>query len=254
MKYKKLLFITVFFVIASISSSLIYWYYFTGQENVIVITDEDDEYKKRPDDPGGIVLANSSSLIYEKLRKNIVKEKNVRILPEPEPPLKIDFKEKNIDSIDVILANLDFYEQIDFDQYNEEDNGNVAVIMPNLLKKAEQQSPVDDSLETDLNIIRVNKDDSKLLALAKQELKEASGYKLQLSLAKTEMEAIKCWKGLQKKYGEILGNAYLVTRRIKGKNNRIFFLVMAGTYPSLPEAKRVCKKLIARKQNCIIVN
>ena len=49
-----------------------------------------------------------------------------------------------------------------------------------------------------------------------------------------------------------LKNAQLVIKKVKTNNNRIIYLVMAGNYPSLNQAKLVCKKLVSSKQNCIV--
>ena len=72
------------------------------------------------------------------------------------------------------------------------------------------------------------------------------------SSAYSQNEAQNKWATIQQKHKKILQGANLVVKRVEGKNEQIFFLVMAGSYPSLGHAKLVCKKLSRRKQNCIV--
>ena len=63
---------------------------------------------------------------------------------------------------------------------------------------------------------------------------------------------MKKWQTISQKHRKILNDANLIIKKIEGKNERIFFLVMAASYPSLSHAKLLCKKLSKRKQNCIV--
>ena len=79
-----------------------------------------------------------------------------------------------------------------------------------------------------------------------------SGYKIQLSSAWSEKEANNEWERIQMRHIKYLKNAQLVIKKVKTNNDRIIYLVMAGNYPSLNQAKLVCKKLVSSKQNCIV--
>jgi septal ring-binding cell division protein DamX len=79
-----------------------------------------------------------------------------------------------------------------------------------------------------------------------------SGYKIQLSSAWSEKEAKNEWERIQIRHIKYLKNAQLVIKKVKTNNDRIIYLVMAGNYPSLNQAKLVCKKLVSSKQNCIV--
>ncbi|PCJ25495.1 MAG: hypothetical protein COA94_06270 [Rickettsiales bacterium] len=104
---------------------------------------------------------------------------------------------------------------------------------------------------TKLNITRAAEPEHKM-AQFNLISKDSDGYKIQLSSAYSLASAETQWKALQKRHAKILKGAALITKRVEGKNERIFYLVMAGTYSSLSHAKSLCRKLGARKQNCII--
>ena len=84
------------------------------------------------------MIPNSDSLVYEKLQKGAVKNRKINILPEPETPMDLGQKVEDkpviyLDSIDEILANI---------EYQEEDiaDNNLAeteeLVMPNVIKSS----------------------------------------------------------------------------------------------------------------------
>ena len=101
-----------------------------------------------------------------------------------------------------------------------------------------------------LKITRLSGENNKLYKLNKKSAD--SGYKIQLSSAWSEKEANNEWERIQMRHIKYLKNAQLVIKKVKTNNNRIIYLVMAGNYPSLNQAKLVCKKLVSSKQNCIV--
>lgn len=215
--------------------------------------------KKKPEDPGGLVVPNSDSLVYEKLQSGIQKKRKVNILPEPEEPLELLKKADDpvifLDSIDEILANIESYEDVlakDEAIAEEVDE----LVMPNDLKAKPVSKSQDDEEEiiipgTSLSIIR-----SAETRFYMQDVEitnnENAGYKVQLAVAFSQSDANARWQEITRRHGRILQGANLITRKVEGKNERIFYVVMAGTYPSLSYAKLVCKRLISHKQNCIV--
>jgi len=242
-----------------------------GKSAIMILEPEYLVYKKKPDDPGGIVAANAENFVYENLKRGSAKvasnKSNNYIVPEPEKPLDIIYNqtisgsnngedgEQPFDSIDSILMNLDSYEETTLPASSETASDSDHA-MPNL-SPSQQAASVDVQKQeemTNIHGIQIIKAPAQLAKLPKIKAfaTDAGGYKLQLTVASSEKEAKAAWDNISSRYGKILQDASMVIRKAKGKNDRIFFLVMAGTYSSLPQAKLVCKKLSAKKQNCII--
>lgn len=259
MVYKRLLLLIISIFLILIGSYFFYIKFFQKNEWVEIITSDDEVFKKRPEDPGGIVIPHSSSLIYEKLNKSHLRRENINLLPEPEKPMDIGFFEppdvQYFDSIDKILANIEFYEDQLQNKIIEQDNNDTPnLAMPNIISnkndnKVEKQL-AEDFYDTALNVTKVS-NGNKLRKITDTN-NDILGYKIQLSQARSEPEAIKEWKKIEAKNSKILQGSSLITKKVEGKNKRIFYLVIAGTYPSLNHAKLVCKKLQLQKQNCIV--
>ncbi len=255
----------VFFALFIVVGSLVSYYYFYKRFNseIITIGPDEDLIKKKPEDPGGIVIANSDSLVYEKLQSGIKKNRKIYILPEPEEPIilninKIDDSIISLDAIDEILSKSEYYNS------NSEDESNIDMeeyIIPNILKNQSNEINEDISEEIDSKIfvsnslLNITKLDDNQFEFSKINIvtNENNGYKIQLSVASSNIDANKRWKQIVKNHPKILHDANLITKKIEGTNNRIFYMVLAGTYPSLNHAKLICKRLISRKQNCIVV-
>ncbi|MBN8511420.1 MAG: SPOR domain-containing protein [Rickettsiales bacterium] len=249
--------------------------------DIPTLAPDDEVIKKRPDDPGGIVIPNSDSLVYEKLKSNAEKNRAINILPEPEQPIEIDRTQVtetsntvqvvDMDSIDQILAKI---EDEDPMSVLEEESKHASLnrkssdeniegsIMPNDIKNADTSSSDSKPNDTqnydkikiatsNLNIIKSDQSRYKHSKTLESSLEQ--GYKVQLATSLSLSDANKTWLEIQKRHGKILAGAKFLTKKIEGKKDRIFHLIMAGYYPTLNHAKLVCDKLISRKQNCIVV-
>jgi hypothetical protein len=218
------------------------------------------EFKKKPADPGGIVIPNSNSLIYEQLKGGGGEPLLHNVLPEPEAPLNIIYNQNTEDklynSIDDILSSIGYFEE-DKSQAEGDKDAMPASIAPELSAVPDQlkedNKPEEDSSaqNTGLNFVKMP-EGHKLDYLRIKGGVDEGGYKIQLGAAFSENEAKKEWDVIKQKHSAILKDAGLVLRKVEGKNERIFYLIMAGTYTSLSSAKLVCNKLSMRHQNCII--
>lgn len=239
---------------------LIYHAFFFHSKAIITLEADQSPTKKKPEDPGGIVLPNSDSLVYDKLQEP--KKHKVNILPGPESPIEINRRSEPepqfVDSIDEILANIEYYENELLSGGHEDEDGVKTgdSILPNKRQlktdpesKDENIVPLEDS---ELRVIKAEEDRYHIINYDNISA-EDNGYKVQLTAAYSSADAVKRWKNISTKYGKILQNKRLITKKVNGSNDRIFFLVMAGVYSSSDEAKRVCRKLMAAKQHCIVV-
>ena len=265
MRYSRYIFIGLAIIGALLLSYYLYTRHFSHTNGKdIIIGEEQEEFKRRPIDPGGIIIPHSNSLIYEKLKPAKAPEAEINLSSDPEEPLELGFRSHvndvaEYDSIDDILAKIDL-EGDDKSAANVpsvgvdntlnavptsiiEDGGNVDNSTDENRGEAESNIP-------QLKITRLSGENNKLYKLNKNSAD--SGYKIQLSSAWSEKEAKNEWERIQTRHIKYLKNAQLIIKKVKTNNNRIIYLVMAGNYPSLNQAKLVCKKLVSSKQNCIV--
>jgi hypothetical protein len=128
--------------------------------------------------------------------------------------------------------------------------------MPNVIKSSmvvdtEEEKQKIEIPGTGLNVVK-SSDNRYKVAEIRVVSAEDEGYKIQLATAFSEGDAKKLWQEITRRHSKVLNGANLIAKKIDGKNERIFYLVMAGTYPSLNHAKLVCNRLTSRKQNCIV--
>lgn len=233
------------------------YFYSSHSDDVVTLLPDDSETKKKPKDPGGLVLPNSDSLVYERLKGGSHRERKINLLPEPEEPIEIakkqEVKTKLLDSIDEILDNIEYYEN-EYITSEDNDTENTDYVVPNVLLAKDDDKLDENSIYvpgTSLNIIKALEGGHKIANYNVVD-EEEGGYKIQLASAYSQNDAMKKWQYISQKHRKILNDANLIIKKIEGKNERIFFLVMAGSYPSLSHAKLLCKKLSKRKQNCIV--
>lgn len=254
---KKGIIILLLFSLASAVFAVIGYIYPSNTKEVVTLLPDDLNTKKKPKDPGGLVLPNSDSLVYERLKGNNFIEKKINLLPEPEEPLEIirkqEVKANILDSIDEILDNIEYYEN-EFISPEKNNVDNYDYVIPNVLLTKDNDKLEENIIHVpgcNLNIVKALESERKLIT-PNTVVKNEKGYKIQLASAYSQNDATKKWQSIVQKHKKILKDANLIIKKIEGKNERIFFLVMAGSYPSLSHAKLLCKQLSKRKQNCIV--
>jgi len=255
-----------FLILLCIVSSLafvlaFYFFYSSSDKEIVTLSPDEGATKIKPSDPGGVIIPYSDNLVYSKLHSKDLKPDKISISPDPEEPINIirnttENQPQFLDSIDAILANIEHYEQ----RFSEaaQDDEDTDYIMPNMLQTKEVESDASKTSSETISILgtklKVTKaienryKTSNIRVVSKGE----KGYKIQLSSAYSAEDANKEWYRIQQKHTKILRDTHLIVKKVEGKNERIFYLIMAGTYPSLNHAKLVCKHLVAKKQNCIV--
>ena len=261
MRNRKFIILVSICLLVFAMGTLYYLNYFYDEEIVTLIPDEGN-IKIKPKDPGGMVIPNSDSLVYEKLHASKARKNKIYILPGPEEPMEIGrkakAKSKFLDSIDEILANIEYYEN-ELEDEESSDNDSMDYIMPNVLLTKDDQEELSENKDkvifvagSKLNVIRAIESQYKIIQSNNVVSEEQKGYKIQLASAYSSSDANKQWQTIKHKHSKILQGANLIIKKVEGKNERIFYLVMAGVYPSLSHAKLVCRQLTFRKQNCIV--
>ena len=264
-------------------------FFTSGEMQVVLLEPEMKSYKTKPQYPGGIEMPNSDSLVYEKLRDSSkqVGINQVNILPDPEKSIennlqnlrklpaqtgdqvfvqegdksdvsRIEDEPKFVGSIDDILENIGYYEESFMLPEAE-----MEVATEGEENKPESGSQVkdevvakEDQIGQDQNYgnIKVSKSYSSVHHTDVESLHEGvgQGYLIQLAIARSSDQASKVWAQIQSKNYKILAQNTLVVKKFSSKENKIFYLVLTGPYPSEYKAKLVCSSLKKKQQNCII--
>ena len=265
MRYSRYIFIGLAIKCALLLSYYLYTRHFSHiNGNDIINGEEQEEFKRRPIDPGGIIIPHSNSLIYEKLKPANAPEAEIKLSSDPEEPLELGFRSHahdvaEYDSIDDILAKIDLDREekpavnvssVEIDTTVNTGPTSIIEDVGNVDNSTDENRGESESNIPQLKITRLSGENNKLYKLNKNSAD--SGYKIQLSSAWSEKEANNEWERIQMRHIKYLKNAQLVIKKVKTNNDRIIYLVMAGNYPSLNQAKLVCKKLVSSKQNCIV--
>jgi hypothetical protein len=237
------------------------------------------------------VVAHSNSLIYEKFNTGSTAASKVHMLPDPEEPVELAFKnipeeDVSYDSIDDILAKIELGEENDTlplaeSETPSSDTTSSSKIVtegsnlydmeePKDLKKDETQEDFKEQQDDHIvsmaprqvaaNIDNITSSNIKITTLPEEKNKlynlnmssKDSGYKIHLSSSWSEKEARAEWQKIQARHVKYLKNAELIIKKVKANNGKIIYLILAGNFPSVNQAKLICKKLTASKQNCIV--
>lgn len=213
-----------------ISVAAIYFAYQYYQDSKPVITIYADELptKIKPSKVEDIMSSGVHSTIYENLISKNTNLKNAKLLPEPEKPVNINLRNQNDDPFDI--------------DSSDDISNLLSLIEPN---NASQKD------ETDLNIIKRDKESTDSNKNIKS-YNNLISYKVQLGSVKSEADAINEGERIKKKFPKILKNAVITTQKVKCDDGKFFYLILAGNYDNLSQAKAVCKKLSQNKQSCVL--
>lgn len=255
----------IVFILAALGSSYaIYTHYSWSSGEIVTIYPDLNPTKIRPKEAGGVVVANVGNIVYESLKSQKGKQKVV-LQPEPEKPLNLIhqpvFDDKNIDPIDEILSGI---VESDYDKYqkhkvtNNTKTSDEKGLSENIKHQPTQtenlQKKKDVSEQTGLNITRVTETRSKIYKHNLPNLQSKGRYKIQLASVKSVIEAEKELERIKKKYGKTLSRSNLAIKKVQYTKGKIFYIILAGEYKSIGEARLICRKLSDSSQSCIISN
>ncbi|MGX6960524.1 MAG: SPOR domain-containing protein [Rickettsia endosymbiont of Pentastiridius leporinus] len=225
------IFIKIFLVfLIFISGGYFAYQYYQNSKPVITIYADELPTRIKPAEAEKNLVSAVYSTIYESLISKDTNLKAAKLLPEPEKPINItsrNGKEEPSDEISHLISLLET-----------DNNDNIPY------KQVEEKK-----FETDLNIIKLDKENKNSNLKATHNL---DSYKVQLGSVKSETQAIQEGERIKKKFPKILKNAVITTKKVKYADGKFFYLILAGNYDSLSQAKAVCKKLSYQKQSCLL--
>ncbi len=259
--------------------------HFAKQKNyeLIEIYPDHNITKIKPHETSNNSLA-SDNTIYDNFKAKKSSTRKVNLVPEPEQPINIvvnninvlknNLKSSNIDPIDLILAEI---------AGSEQQSSNLSAIdtaMPNLSnlasvtsenKKLENFTYFDQNILPAKNSSKIqeievvptaNNENYKNIKITKVTennklidnltSKRDSSFKIQLASVKSETLGKLEGERIQKKFPKILGELNISVQKIEPKKNKVFYLVLAGSFANISKAKAACRKLSAKDQICIV--
>ena len=206
-----------------ISAIYFAYQYYQSSKPIITIYPDELPTKIKPS-----IIENNQAAVHSTIYENLIAKdlniKTVKLLPDPEKPINIDSRN-----------------QSQSDESFDEISNLIALIEPSNNSKN----------ETDLNIIKLKKGSKDKASNAKN-CKNNGNYKVQLGSVKSEAEAIQEGERIKKRFPKILQNVVITTKKVKYDDGKFFYLILAGDYGSLSQAKVVCKKLAYNKQSCVL--
>lgn len=248
-----------------VSVAIVYVYIISVDNDphqIVIIYPDDGETKMRPKEAGGIVIPNSDSVIYENL-KSQKSSRKIDLLPEPEQALNIISK-KDIDSdlddpVDKILHNLipeekrqTLHTERSDINYQDNDTSNLIDSSTDLNDIQKNTDLHSSSVNKSLNVVKVTSRANIVEQMKLSTKNYSSNYKVQLASVKSEAEGIIEGARIKQKYQKILGKSDISLKKVQNDKGQFFYLVLAGSYSSLSQAKTICRKLSSRQQQCIV--
>lgn len=232
---------------------------FYKNNELIVLVPIDRPYKIKPD----IDLkspSDSDKTNYDDMQisKNSI-QKKVSLAPEPEQPLEnlskiiveapkddIDIFTQLEDSVNLQKADedLSLWKEILDNSFDENEKNFLKGISP------DEKHDIISSSVKNLKVTIIDEEDK----LKDKKINKTSFYRSMLAYKRTKDEAEAEWRYIANKHKKILTDINYEIKLSKTNNNSFSYLVLAGKFKSFKEAKLLCKKLISKKQNCIVVN
>ncbi|MCC8369652.1 MAG: SPOR domain-containing protein [Rickettsia endosymbiont of Oxypoda opaca] len=229
-------------IIILLTAGYFFYHYHYNNKPVITIYPDGSPAKIKPQEIENTKPFKIGGSIYENLASQKTLIKDAKLLPEPEKPININSRRRTDEKIEDLLT--DFSTGVDqFDKISD-------LIPLNDMPGDIVDSPKIEENTTGLNIIKINRENAKIKQ--PQDYNKVEGYKIQLASVKSEAEAVEEGERIKKKFIKILKNANITTKKVKYDDGKFFYLVLAGDYKSLAQAKAICKKLSYQQQSCVL--
>jgi hypothetical protein len=218
----------------------------------IPLIESDSEITKiKPLDPGGIHMSNMDKDIYNNISQENTTSKE-RLLPLPEEPIsttQTKIKDENLEELLKPLTE-------EAEKTNPEMN---KVALQPIIENATTAPLTTETQKVpaqEPQIINVSKKNS-LTKIAEKRVtptkSPAGKYRIQLASMKSEKDAAKEWLRLKAKHKSAIGSiTHSIEKRNLG-NKGTYYCIHAGAFKNYNAANNICKQLIAKKQNCIVL-
>ncbi len=221
-------------------------------EEPIVITGNDEPFKERPAEPGGMRIPDQDKMVYKRMRTNDMDTQVERLFPKAETPMvPVVPKKSEVAPVATregqILGAPTFVpetsEQMELEVISTRQKAVKMDVVP--------AKPVVEAKSTPVAKQAVQpKGDAKPKAVATKT--DAQTWRVQLISLPSKAGAEKAWPKILKAHSALLSGLPhdVIAAQIKGKGT--FYRLRVGSFKTRDEAKSLCDKLKARKQECTL--
>lgn len=207
------------------------------QNEVITINATAEPVKVRPEQPGGMAIPDQDKMVYNRMRTNNVNTKVENLFPEPEQPVM-----PNILAIENNAPDTQFVAM--------EEVKSIDPLADETIQSEPTPAPVKKIEEVPLKKETAPK---KKAPVKKTTAAVTQGgvWSAQLMSSSNKQTVEKAWPQILAKNKALLSNmTYKITQaQIPGKGT--FYRLRVGSFKTRDMANALCKKLKARKQDCI---
>ncbi len=213
------------------------------ENEVVMVSATSDPVKVKPLDAGGMKIPDQDKLVYDRLRSNTVSTKVESLFPEPEKPVAPDIlksvpEEEFVSMSDTVPFNplTDVVEPAPKTE---------AIPLPE-----KESAPAVKPVEKKTQQVAAK----KTQAAPKTAVTPKGKWSVQLMSATKKESAEKAWPQMLKKHKALLSNmSYAIVKAdIPGKGT--YYRLRVGNFQTREQANALCKKLKARKQDCVPAN
>jgi hypothetical protein len=204
-------------------------------QDVPLILPDESRTKIKPIEPGGLEFPNMDKSVYEYISPSRKTMRSEQVMPEPEQPV-LSIRKTEEESVFDISST----------KQNDQDKESI-------FSEPLENTIIDDS-KSEINIITVDQTDNRLLNDNKPFVNKGQKYKLQISASKTESHATKEWNKALKNNKDLIGKYTYKINKVDLGEKGVIYKLYIGSFSSYNEANSLCKRLLKRKQSCIVVN
>ena len=211
------------------------FYGFSEEEDTapIVIEQQEEEVKTKPENVGGMEIPNQDKLVYKRMRTNEVDTKVESLYPVPETPaapvrpLAVAQQEKEVAQ-----------------------NAPVALKEPSVVVLPQEQ-------KTEVLPLKpVEPQEQKAVEVKQEEVKTSlmtdGEWHVQLISLPSKNAAQKAWPEILKKHTVLLSGLPYDIVAVDIPNKGTFYRLRVGSFKNKADAKALCDKLKAKKQDCAL--
>lgn len=219
----------------------------TGE--VITINATPEPVKVKPENHGGMVIPDQDKLVYNRIRTNEVNTKVENLFPEPEQPVMPNILtiEKNAPTAEFVAME----EVKSFDPLAQEvvtepvTEPKKVVAVPQKVEQVPLATEAVKKVETSKVKQPAKKETTKGTTVAQGE------WTAQLMSSSNKQTVEKAWPKILAKHKALLSDmSYKIVKAdIAGKGT--FYRLQVGSFKNRNMAAALCKKLKAKKQDCI---
>ncbi len=236
-------------LIAVLVSALFWGQEDDTEETPTVITGNDEPYKERPAEPGGMKIPDQDKMVYERLRSDDMDTNVERLFPEAETPVEPVIVKKEVEPVPVMTQEGQILGAPTFVPESAEQ---MELEVISTRQKAMKMDAVPQKPVVETKPVQPASTKASQGTKVAPSMPAGQTWHVQLISLPSKAGAEKAWPKILKANSSLLSGLPhdIVAAEIKGKGT--FYRLRVGSFKTRDEAKSLCDKLKARKQDCTL--